>query len=140
MSDRTFRLVMAVLAAASAGIAAYLVHIHYTGGSVVCSTGGCETVQQSAYAEVFGVPVALIGLVGATAILVTLVKGELPWRAAGLGLAVTGLVFAMYLVFVQLAVIGSVCEWCVANDTIVAALAVVAGWRAYTDASASARA
>jgi uncharacterized membrane protein len=137
MSDRAFPLVMAALATASVGIAAYLVQAHYSGGSVICSTGGCETVQQSSYAEIFGVPVALLGLLGSLAILLTLLRGDLPWRAAGLALAVSGLVFAGYLVIVQLAVLGAVCQWCVANDAIVAVLAGLAGWRAYaTDRSA----
>jgi uncharacterized membrane protein len=133
MSDRASRLVMAALATATVGIAAYLVQVHYTGGSLVCSTGGCETVQQSAYAEIFGVPVALLGLLSSFAILLTLWRGDPPWRAAGLALAVTALVFAAYLVVVQLTVLGAVCEWCVANDAIVALLALVAGWRALTD-------
>jgi uncharacterized membrane protein len=115
------------------GIAAYLVQVHYTGGSLVCSTGGCETVQQSAYAEIFGVPVALLGLLSSFAILLTLWRADPPWRAAGLALAVAALVFAAYLVIVQLTVLGAVCEWCVANDAIVALLALVAGWRALTD-------
>ena len=133
MSDRALRLVMAALAIASIGIAAYLVQAHYSGVSVVCSTGGCETVQKSAYAEVFGVPVALLGLLGSAAILVTLFRGGPASRAAGLGFAVSGLVFAAYLVIVQLAVIGAVCQWCVANDAILAVVAGVAGWRAFTD-------
>jgi uncharacterized membrane protein len=124
---------MAALATASVGIAAYLVQAHYSGASVVCSTGGCETVQESAYAEVFGVPVALLGLLGSAAILVTLFRQGPAWRAAGLALASSGLVFVVYLVIVQLAVIGAVCQWCVANDAILAIVAGVAGWRALID-------
>jgi uncharacterized membrane protein len=136
MSDRTLRLAMAALATASVGIAAYLVQAHYRGGSVACSTGGCETVQHSAYAEIFGVPVALLGLLGSLAILLTLLRSDVRWRAAGLTLAVSALVFAVYLVVVQVAVLGAVCQWCVANDAIVVVLAGMAGWRAYaTDRS-----
>jgi uncharacterized membrane protein len=136
MSDRTLRLAMAALATASVGIAAYLVQAHYRGGSVACSTGGCETVQHSAYAEIFGVPVALLGLLGSLAILLTLLRSDVRWRAAGLTLAFSALVFAVYLVVVQLAVLGALCQWCVANDAIVVVLAGMAGWRAYaTDRS-----
>ena len=107
-------------------IAAYLVQAHYSGTNVACSTGGCETVERSRYADVFGVPVALVGLVGSVAILLSLVRGDLLGRAAGLGLTLVGLVFAAYLVIVQLGVLGAVCEWCVANDAIVVVLAVLA--------------
>ena len=74
MSDRALRIVMAGLATATLGNAAYLVYGHYTGGSVVCSTGGCESVQQSRYAEIFSVPVALVGLLGSLSIVVSLVR------------------------------------------------------------------
>jgi uncharacterized membrane protein len=133
MTDRAFRLVMAVLAAATVGIAAYLVQAHYAGGSVVCSTGGCETVQQSRYAEIFGVPVALVGLLGSLSIMLSLVRSDLRWRAAGLALAVAGLVFAVYLIVVQVAVLGAICQWCMANDVMLALLAGLAAWRAVAD-------
>jgi uncharacterized membrane protein len=133
MSDRALRLVMAVLAAAVVGIAGYLLQAHYSGGSIVCSTGGCETVQQSSYSEIFGIPVALVGLVGAVAILVSLVRGDLYGRAAGVALAVSGFIFAAYLVIVQLAVIDAVCEWCIASDSLMTVMAAVALWRARAD-------
>jgi uncharacterized membrane protein len=136
MSDRSFRLVMTGLAAASVGVAAYLVHAHYSGGAVVCATGGCETVQQSPYAEILGVPVALVGLLGSVGILLTLVRGHRLGRAAGLALTLCGLVFAGYLVVVQVAVIHAVCVWCVGNDAILAVLASLAAWRVHTDLKA----
>ncbi len=133
MSDRALRLVMAALAAAVVGIAGYLLQAHYSGGSIVCSTGGCETVQQSSYSEIFGIPVALVGMVGAVAILVSLVRGDLYGRAAGVALAVSGFIFAAYLVIVQLAVIDAVCEWCIASDSLMTVMAAVALLRARAD-------
>lgn len=130
MSERAFRLTIGALALATICIAAYLLQAHYAGTSVVCSTGGCETVAQSRYSEIFGVPVALIGLAGSVAILGSLLIRGVPGRAAGLGLTLTGLLFAVYLIVVQVVVIGAVCEWCVANDALVGVLALLALWRA----------
>jgi hypothetical protein len=45
-------------------------------------------------------------------------------------LTAAGLVFAVYLVVLQLAVIDAVCEWCVANDALLVALALLAAFRA----------
>jgi uncharacterized membrane protein len=101
---------MAALALATVAIAAYLVRGHDGGGAVVCSTGACETVQYSRYSAIFGVPVALIGLLGSAAILVSLVRTGTVGRAAG-------------------PVIGAVCEWCVVNDALLAVLALLAAWR-----------
>ena len=64
MTDRALRLATAVLALAGAGVTGYLVWVRETGATIVCATGGCGTVQSSEYAEVAGVPVALLGLLG----------------------------------------------------------------------------
>ena len=133
MSDRALRLTMASLAAVTVGVAGYLLQAHYSGGSIVCSTGGCNTVQRSAYAEIFGIPVALIGLLGSAAILLSLARGDVLGRALGLTLTLTGFIFAAYLVLVQLTVLDAVCEWCIANDTLLALLAALAVLRAGRD-------
>ena len=130
MSDRALRLTMAVLALVTVGISSYLLQAHYAGGSVVCATGGCETVAQSTYSEIYGIPVALIGLIGSLAILVSLLRADILGRAGGVALTLCGFIFAAYLVLLQLFVIDAVCEWCVANDTVLAILACLAVWRA----------
>ena len=136
MSDRILRLALAAPAAAAVGIAGYLTWAHYADATVVCATGGCSAVEQSAYAAIFGVPVALVGLLGSSALLLSLVRGDAVGRAVTLALAVTGLLFAAYLVLVQLVVLDAVCEWCIANDTLLAVLAVLAAWRAREDLAA----
>jgi uncharacterized membrane protein len=133
MSDRALRLTMAGLALITVGISAYLLQAHYAGTPVVCSTGGCETVAQSRYSEIFGIPVALIGLLGSLAIVASVWVRDVLGRAAGLTLTLSGLIFAAYLVLLQLFVIGAVCEWCVANDALLAVLALLAVWRAYPE-------
>jgi uncharacterized membrane protein len=69
MSERRLRVVVGVLAAAGVAVAAYLTYARYTDTAIACATGGCETVQSSRYAEVAGVPVALLGLGAYIAIL-----------------------------------------------------------------------
>jgi uncharacterized membrane protein len=130
VSDRALRLTMAGVALISVGISSYLLQAHYAGTPVVCSNSGCETVAQSTYSEIFGVPVALLGLIGSLAILASLLRGDVYGRAAGVGLTLSGLLFAVYLLLLQLFVIDAVCEWCVANDVLLAILACLAVWRA----------
>ena len=63
MSDRTLRIAIAAGAAAGIVVSAYLTWVHYQPGALVCTSGeGCETVQQSHYASLLGVPIALYGL------------------------------------------------------------------------------
>lgn len=122
MSERALRLAVAGLSLVGAGIAAYLVFIRYTGGTLACTTGGCETVQSSEYAEVLGVPVAVIGLAGFLLILASaLVPGEVG-AAAGAALALAGISFSVYLVYVQVALIDAICQWCIASDAVMVPL------------------
>ena len=123
MSDRAQRLTAGLVALAGAAVAGYLTWVHYDGQALVCvAGGGCETVQQSAYATIAGVPVALLGLVAYTA-----VAGLVAWDSPGARLAAAmiafvALGFSMYLVALQLFVIDAVCVWCLVNDLLVAPL------------------
>ena len=53
---------IAAAALVGAAIAAYLTVVHYAHASPICTTGGCEKVQHSSYAELAGIPVAVLGL------------------------------------------------------------------------------
>ena len=126
MSDRTLRIAIGLLAVAGLGVAGYLTYARYAHVELICSTGGCETVQRSRYAVVAGVPVAVLGLVGYAVLLMTAVLPQAWAAAVGAGAALFGLLFAVYLLVVQLAVIDAVCQWCVASDALLAAIAVFA--------------
>jgi len=126
VTDRRVRVAIAVLALAGAGIAAYLVYVRARGIAPVCTSGGCEKVQSSSYAEVAGIPVATLGLVAYLTIFVSaLVRGPAA-AAAGLAVSLAGAAFAVYLLVVQIAVIEAICIWCVASDVVIGLLAVLA--------------
>jgi uncharacterized membrane protein len=134
MSDRALRAAAAVVALAGVGVAGYLTYVHYQPEALICTGGGgCETVQDSSYAELAGIPVALLGLV---ALLVLL--GLLAWdselaRTLAAALALVALGFAVYLVILQAFVIDAWCVWCLVNDVlIIPLLAVLTVWRART--------
>jgi uncharacterized membrane protein len=135
MTARRLTLAAAVLTALGVAIAGYLTYVHYAGLEPVCAGGGggCERVQSSEYAELAGVPVALLGLVGYVAIGVTLaLPGELA-RLAGAGLALVGAGFSAYLTYLELFVIDAICQWCVASALVMLALAVVLVARALVE-------
>lgn len=121
----------ALVALAGVAVAGYLTWSRLGDGSVVCPIGGgCEAVQESEYAELVGIPVALVGLV-AYVVVLGLIAWDAPYaRLAAAALALVGLVFSGYLLVVQLFVIDAVCVWCLANDVVIApALAVVTSLR-----------
>jgi uncharacterized membrane protein len=126
--ERRIGAVSAVLALAGAAITGYLLYVRGTGAALACATGGCETVQSSRYSEVFGVPVAALGLAGYAALFATAITVGERARLAHAILALAAFAFSTYLFFVQAAVIGAFCDWCLAGDalvTVIAALALV---------------
>jgi uncharacterized membrane protein len=129
MSVAHLRAAIALLSLAGAGIAAYLVYTRYSGAAIFCSTGGCETVQSSKYAEVAGIPVAVLGLIGYAAIFVTAVLRDPMSAAVGVALSAIGVAFSGYLLYAQLGPIDAICQWCVANDAVISLLATGCLWR-----------
>jgi uncharacterized membrane protein len=127
VSPRGLRIATAVLALAGLGIAGYLTWVHYAGLQPLCvgGGGGCEKVQSSRWAELAGIPVAVLGLAGYLTILATLaVRGELGSLLAAF-FALVGAGFSAWLTYVELAKIHAICQWCVASAVIMALLAVV---------------
>jgi uncharacterized membrane protein len=124
-AGRGLRVAIAVLALAGVAVTSYLVYSRYTGTRLVCSTGGCETVQHSKYAKAAGVPVAVLGLIAYVALFSTALSSRVEAAAIGAAIALGGLAFAIYLIVIQVAVIDAICQWCIISDAILAALAVL---------------
>jgi uncharacterized membrane protein len=126
--SRRLRIGTAVVAVAGLAIATYLTVAHYAGADPVCAIShGCATVQQSNYAELAGIPVALLGLLGYVAILGSLARDDESWRTATAFLALGGFGFSVWLTYVEIWRLDAICIWCVASAicmTLLAALAV----------------
>ncbi len=125
MSERGLRMGIAAVATAGIGLAAYLLYARETGGTLVCANGGCETVQSSRYAEIFGVPVAALGLVSYAWLLITSCSRSDAARVGQAVVALAACAFSTYLVFVQLHLIGAVCELCLLSDVLIATAAAL---------------
>jgi len=110
-------LILAVLDVIGLAIASYLSVVELSGGVPVCGPlHGCETVAQSDYSRIAGVPVAVYG-VGLSLVLLTLAISW--WRTnfyglllAHYGLSLAGVIFELYFLYLQIAVIHAVCVWC----------------------------
>ena len=107
------------------GIASDLPDVHYAHTSPICTTGGCEKVQKSKYAELDGVPVALLGLLAYVTLLgIAFVRG-VNAATAGVFVAAVGVVFSGYLLWAQLGPIDAICQWCLGNDVTIAVVAAL---------------
>lgn len=135
MSDRALRTVGLVLAVLGVAIAGYLVYVHYADIDPVCNIAhGCHKVQTSEYAELAGVPVAVLGLIGYVVLLGALLapQGE-PARMVAALTALVGFGFSLYLTYRELFTIEAICQWCVASAVLMTGLAVVCTWRLLRD-------
>jgi uncharacterized membrane protein len=129
------RLRAAIAGAAVIGgaIATYLTVVHYAHISPICTSGGCEKVQQSSYAKAGGIPVAVLGLIAYIAVLLTAAVRGVPAALAGTVIAITGVAFSGYLLWAQIARIHAICQWCIGNDLVIAVVAVLCVARLLTE-------
>ena len=134
MSDRALRAFVALVALAGVAVAGYLTYVHYQPDALICTSGGgCETVQESSYAELAGIPVALLGLLGYVAVLLLVAWDSELARTLAAAIALTAAGFAVYLLVLQAFVIDAWCVWCLVNDVvIVPLLAITTAWRAWS--------
>ena len=118
--------ILPILLVIGLSIAIYLATVEVSGGEAVCGpVGDCNAVQASKYAKVFGVPVAVWGILGYLAIGASFAiskfsKGMVQFYAKiGMFLfALGGLLFFIYLTFLEPFVIGATCAWCISSAVI----------------------
>jgi uncharacterized membrane protein len=113
------------------GVAAYLTYVEISHSNAICGPiGNCNSVQTSPYARLFGVlPVGIFGMLGYLAIGFTWLMKRygnpqyqrtlttLMW-----GLALFGVLFMVYLTFLEPFVIGATCAWCLSSAAIITTL------------------
>lgn len=130
----------AVLALIGIPLAGYLTWVHYDASALVCSLGNCHTVQQSEFATIGPFPVALLGLAMYVSIfacnVLALSRPHLSPVATSIAFAValSGTIYALYLTWLEVAVIGAICQWCVASAILTVLLVVIEGvavWREF---------
>ncbi|MEA2026235.1 MAG: vitamin K epoxide reductase family protein [Chloroflexota bacterium] len=129
---------MAALALGGLGIALYLGIVKLTGGNPACGVlHGCDTVNQSEYASILGIPTGLFGAAASAAML----AGALVWwlRADRRALLLTYLIsllslpFLAWFTYLELFVIEAICIWCAGYAIVVSATWLVAMWVLWRD-------
>lgn len=129
----TLRQAIALLSLAGLFVALYL-WLYKLGivGTMVCGTGGCETVQTSPESRFAGIEVALIGVVGYAILLLVAAAGAAPSRADARGPALLlvllsggAVAFTAYLKYLEFVVIGAVCQWCVVSAVLITLIFVL---------------
>jgi uncharacterized membrane protein len=107
----------------------YLTWVKLAGGKVYCAgIGDCDTVNSSPYSEISGFPIALLGM-GAYATILILIYLEVRggfWLEFGpiliFGLSMTGVLYSIYLTYVEIAILHAICPYCVISALILVIL------------------
>jgi uncharacterized membrane protein len=114
-----------------------LLHHYATSKTSFCDIGesfNCDIVNRSEYSSLFGIPVALIGIIGYAVLagLTTVYRKRPDTPALLLGGAAIGLAFALYLTYVEARVLGVYCILCLSSLSLISMttiLAAVIWWR-----------
>ena len=126
-------MLVALLALAGIFVALYLT-LYKTGviGQLTCSVGSCETVNTSQWSTLLGLPVAAWGLGFYIATLAVAMAGTsdrwIDERSVSVVLVAMsgwGVLFSLWLTYLELFVIHAICMWCVISAILVTIIFIV---------------
>lgn len=132
MGNAARRVFMAIAVLALAGIAVSSVSLyhHYgTSKTTYCDFGesfNCDIVNRSVYSSVFGIPVALIGILGYGVLLAlaTFYRSKAETPAMLMIASTLGLGFALYLTYIERFVLGAWCILCLSSLGVIISITI----------------
>ena len=114
-------------------VSIYMTIYKVTSNNAMClGSGDCSTVNASRYSEVYGIPVAVFGVLGYAAILATLffeTRNTFFKQNSTLmifGMALTGFLFTLWLIYVEVAILKALCPFCVTSQTAMTIIFIIA--------------
>ena len=120
--------IVLVLSALGIALSLYLTYLYYSKAmAAFCTAGsGCDTVRESSYSAILGVPVALLGVIGYSLVFALSLtsKGRDRWLLLYLT-SLAGFVFSVYLTYIEIFVIHAICFYCVISAVIITAILVI---------------
>ena len=130
MSNLSCRLLLTISLLAIAGIVVSSVSLYHHYGSAktsYCDIGenfNCDIVNRSADSSLFGVPVALIGILGYLVLLAlsTIYRAKAETPRLLLIASVSGLGFALYLTYIEGFVLAAWCILCLSSLVLIFAI------------------
>jgi len=140
---RGLSLLTPILALLGVGISGYLTYVKLSATQAVClGLGECETVQNSPYSVILGIPIAVLGLLTYLAIIALWWWSQDEQRPYAdltpmllFGITLFGFLYSAYLTYLELFVLKAICPWCVASAIIMTVLMIINARQALTNAS-----
>ncbi|MER3447725.1 MAG: hypothetical protein C4291_13225 [Candidatus Dadabacteria bacterium] len=128
-NTKTPGLIILILSALGIALSGYLTYLYYAKAQAAfCTVGsGCDTVRESPYSIILGVPVSVFGVIGYLSILilslVSISYGRAKWLLLYF-LSLVGFAFSAYLTYIELFVIKAICPYCVASAFIITGILI----------------
>jgi len=140
---RGLSLLTPILALLGVGISGYLTYVKLSATQAVClGLGECETVQNSPYSVILGIPIAVLGLLTYLAIIALWWWSQDEQRPYAdlapmilFGITLFGFLYSAYLTYLELFVLKAICPWCVASAILMTVLMIINARQALTNAS-----
>ena len=113
-------------------VSIYMTIYKLTDNEKMCvGSGGCSVVNNSRYSEVSGIPVAVLGVGGYAAILAVLLLErrnkffEQNGSILFFGLSITGFLFTVWLIYVEIALIKALCPFCLTSQVAMTIIFII---------------
>jgi len=113
-------------------VSIYMTIYKATSNDALClGSGDCSTVNASRYSEVYGIPVASVGIAGYLAILLTqwYERRDKFFEKNGplliFGMALTGFLFTVYLIYVEFAILKALCPFCLTSQAAMTIIFII---------------
>jgi uncharacterized membrane protein len=136
MTRAARRIMTAIAVLALAGIAVSSVSLYHHYGTTkteYCDIGenfNCDIVNRSVYSTLFGVPDALIGILGYASLfaLATIYRSRTDAPKILLAAAGAGLCFALYLTYIEKFVLATWCILCLSSLTVISLITILSSF------------
>ncbi len=127
--DSRLRLTAIILSVLGMADSIYLAWIKLANATAACAgIGDCESVNNSPYAEIAGIPISVLGAGAYLAMIVFLVmepRGTF-WKdnapLAVFGMSLVGVLYSAYLTYVEVAILHAICPYCVISAVLLVAI------------------
>lgn len=123
------RLLISLFCLSGIALSIASLHSHFaTSATGYCDLNrlfNCDIVNRSKFSEIFGIPVALIGLIGYAMLLAITMKRNRALDIVRFCMSLGGLIFALYLAYIEEHVLRTWCLLCIGSLVAIAGIAVI---------------
>jgi len=130
---KSIHIALVILASVGFFDSLYLYFVKLTATPIACFQGstGCQTVENSIYSSIYGVPNGLVGMIGYGGILIVL--GMIKYRPdltdtlryVLFGISLVGFLFSVYLTSISLIILKATCPFCILSAIMMTAIFII---------------